>query len=143
MKLFAYVILTNHIHLIVSASYEKNLSDIIRDFKKITSKAIIKLIIEDSKESRSEWMLRLFKYYAKYNNDNKTYQFWQKDNHPVELVSMDWIDQKLMYLHNNPVRAGIVEKPEHYIYSSALNYVGERGIIDVEIIELGFRELKR
>ena len=140
LKLYAYVIMTNHLHLIVSA--DAGISDIIRDFKKFTSKEILKLLIEDSKESRREWMLRLFKYFAKYNKDNKTYQFWQKDNHPIELANLEWIDQKLMYIHNNPVRAGIVESPEHYIYSSAINYIGRNGIIDVEILDLGFKKLR-
>ena len=120
----------------IAYSPESNLSDIIRDFKKYTSKQIIKKIIENPKESRAEWMLRLFKYYAKYNKNNTTYQFWKQDNKPTELINPKWINQKINYIHLNPPRAGIVELPEHYIYSSARNYMGESGILKLEVIDV-------
>ena len=135
LLLFSYVIISNHVHLIVRTDSEAGLSAIIRDLKTFTSKKIIKSIIEDPGESRSEWMLRLFKYYAKYNSNNSKYQFWIQKNHPIELVSPKWINQKLDYIHLNPVEAGIVELPEHYLYSSARNYVGQEGLIDVEIMD--------
>jgi putative transposase len=136
----AYVIMSNHLHLIAYAKEGYALSDILRDFKKYTGKQIIKQIIQNPKESRSEWMLRLFKYYAKYNNDNNTYQFWQKDNHPVALSSPDWIFQKLNYIHQNPVKNGLVERPEHYLYSSASQYLNQDGLLKVSVIDLGFTD---
>jgi len=83
----AYVIMSNHVHLIVRASEGYDLSDIIRDFKTYTSKSIITEVLQETEESRSEWMLRLFKYFAKFNSKNKKYQFWKRDNKPIELVS--------------------------------------------------------
>ena len=136
LLLFSYVIMSNHMHLIIRTDNKTGLSAIVRDFKTFTSKKIIKTIIENYKESRSEWMLRLFKYYAKYNSNNKTYQFWKQDNRPTELISLKWINQKINYIHMNPVKAGIVEKAEHYLYSSASNYLGEGGLIDVEVLDL-------
>lgn len=141
LVLNAYVIMSNHIHLIGYAKEGYALSDILRDFKKYTAKTIIQQIIQQiiqhPKESRSEWMLRLFKYYAKYKSDNNTYQFWQKSNYPIELATPKWILQKLDYLHLNPVRNGLVELPEHYLYSSARQYVGEEVLLEVELIDLG------
>ena len=137
LVLNAYVIMSNHIHLIAYAKEDYELSAIIRDFKRHTANTIIKSIIHSPEESRSEWMLRLFKYYAKYNSNNKTYQLWQRGNHPIELVSPKWIWQKLNYIHLNPVRAGLVVKPEDYLYSSAGFYEWEKGILEVEIIDLG------
>ena len=137
LNLFAYVLMTNHLHLIASAKTGYELSNIIRDFKKFTAKKIIQSILGNNQESRQEWMLRLFKYYAKYNKNNQLYQFWQQRSHPVELVSPTWINQKLLYIHNNPVSAGIVKQPEYYLYSSASNYMLQEGLIDVEIIDLG------
>ena len=134
LKLHAYVIMSNHMHLIISADNGCRLSDIIRDFKKFTSKTILKLIMTTPEESRSEWMLRLFKYYARFNKNNTQYQLWKRDNRPIELVSPKWINQKLNYIHNNPVRAGIVEHPENYIYSSALWYLEEEGKIKIDIL---------
>ncbi len=131
----AYVIMSNHMHIIAHSS-ENKLSNIIRDFKKFTSTQIIKTIKENPKESRAEWMLKLFKYYAKYNKNNMTYQFWRQYNKPIELISPKWINQKINYIHLNPVRAGIVESPEKFIYSSAKNYLGESSILDVKVIDI-------
>ena len=131
---FAYVIMSNHLHLIVAAKEGYQLSNIIRDFKRHTSKAIIKEISKNYKESRKEWMLRLFKYFAKYNENNSTYQVWKRDNYPIELVKEEWIFQKLNYIHQNPVRAGITAKPTDYLYSSARNYSKLKSPLDVELI---------
>ncbi len=136
LLIFSYVIMSNHVHLIVRTDSGMGLSAIIRDLKRFTSNQIIKAIQENRQESRSEWMLRLFKYYAKYNSNNTKYQFWKQDNRPIELVTPKWINQKLDYIHFNPVKAGLVESPEHYVYSSAKNYVGEKGLIDEEILDL-------
>jgi REP element-mobilizing transposase RayT len=94
------------------------------------------MILMSEKESRKEWMIRLFKYYAKYNKNNKDYQFWQQDNKPIELESPKWIIQKLNYIHLNPVRNGIVLEAEDYAYSSARTYAGGSGYLEIEKIEL-------
>ncbi len=132
----AYVIMSNHLHLICHAKDGNRLSDILRDFKAHTSKAIIQSILEDKVESRQEWMLRMFKYYAKYNSNNKTYQFWKLDNKPIELQSPKWTTTRLDYIHNNPVEAGYVIEAEYYVYSSASNYKNGVGLLDVELIDL-------
>ena len=133
----AYVIMSNHIHIIAYAQEGYNLSHIIRDFKRFTARAIIQDIIQSPEEGRSEWMLRLFKYHGKYNGKNDKFQFWIQDNHPIELVSPSWIKQKLDYIHLNPVRSGLVDNGEKYLYSSARQYGGKKGILGVEIIDLG------
>jgi len=56
------------------------------------------------------------------NNRNNTYQFWRQDNQPKELFSEGFANQKLNFIHNNPVEAGIVEKAEDYLYSIARDY---------------------
>ncbi len=131
LEIYAYCIMSNHIHLIVRASEGFNLSDILRDFKKFTSRQIINLIKEEN-ESRREWMLNLFQYAGQKNPNNKNFQVWRHDNHPVELYSSDVIDQKLDYIHKNPVVAGIVENEEDYIYSSARNFAGLTSVLQIE-----------
>src|SRR5258706_6064197 len=133
--LYAYVIMSNHLHLIARANdkQKKTLSDIIRDFKKYTHHQMLP-IIESDAESRRDWMLHQFKYYGKYNPNNELKQIWSNDNHPEECYSKAFTDSKLNYIHENPVRAGIVRNAEDYIYSSASNYAGKGGILDVEII---------
>mgnify|MGYP003662461042 FL=1 len=86
-------------------------------------------------ESRRNWMLWLFESAGKKNSNNKKYQFWQQDNHPIELSTNHMMDQRLEYLHNNPVVERIVNEAEHYVYSSAINYARGKGLLDVEFLE--------
>jgi len=117
----AWCIMSNHLHLVISAK-NHDLSDILRDFKKFTSKQIIAAIENNQHESCSDWMLKIFREEGMKNSRNKNYQFWRQDNQPQELYSAEFVFQKINYIHNNPVEAGIVEKPEHYLYSSAKDY---------------------
>ena len=121
LLLHGWCLMSNHVHLVVSAK-ENNPSDILRDLKKFTSKQIIKAIIEHRAESRREWMLELFKKAGEANSRNSSYQFWRQDNQPKELFSERFTSQKLAYIHYNPVEAGIVDRAEDYLYSSARDY---------------------
>ena len=120
MELYAYVIMPSHIHL-VARNKDGKLNEIIRDFKSLTAKEIIKEILNSSNESRKEWMLYMFKDYASKQRQNKEYMFWQKTNHPIELFNPKVMHQKIEYIHNNPVEAGYVSSPENYVYSNAYN----------------------
>ena len=130
MILYGYVIMSNHIHIIIQ-SQEATLSDLIRDFKKFTAKSILEKI-QNSPESRREWMLERFKLATESHSRNKNYQLWQYGNHPEEVYSNKFMWTKLDYIHLNPVRAGIVEKASHYVYSSASNYVSDSGLLKIE-----------
>jgi len=121
LELFAYVIMTNHIHCIMR-SKNGDLSDLVRDFKKHTSKQILKGIDENRKESRKKWLQMIFAYHAKFNKRSDTQQLWTHEGHAVELSTNNMIDTGLTYIHDNPVRAGWVEQAEDYLYSSARNY---------------------
>lgn len=124
LQLHAYVIMTNHIHYIISVKEGHKLSDILRDFKRYTSKRILEAI-QNEVESRREWMLTIFRIAGRNSSREKLeFQFWQTDNHPIELNSNFLINQKLQYIHYNPVRAGLVAEPEHWIHSSAAAYAG-------------------
>lgn len=84
-------------------------------------------------QRRKEWMLNIFSYTGKHNNNNKDFQFWQQDYHPVELSSNEKIKQRLDYLHENPVRSGLVWEPWHYKYSSGIDYyTNEHGLLKIE-----------
>jgi REP element-mobilizing transposase RayT len=134
LDIFAFVIMTNHIHLIAQ-SRKGALSEVIRDFKKFTSKKIIETINSEP-ESRSSWMLDRFRFNASQRVSNKDYQVWKHGNHAVYMYSPDFMREKLNYLHNNPVRAGIVEKPEDYLYSSARYYSGLDSLLNISDIGL-------
>jgi len=134
LHLHAYVIMSNHIHLIVSVDDGFTVSDFIRDCKKFTSTRILDAIENSGVESRRDWMLHQFKYYASLHTRNEKYQLWEQDNHPIELESPAFTQQKIDYIHQNPVAAGLVYRAEDYIYSSASNYAGLDQIIDVDCL---------
>jgi REP element-mobilizing transposase RayT len=127
-ELFAWCIMTNHIHLIARAAEGFSLPDILRDFKKFTSKTILKAIAENFSESRKEWLLKQFE-----TPDGN--RFWRSDNKPVELWSNAVITQKHTYIHQNPVEEGLVFRAEDYVYSSAIDYAGGKGLLDIFVIE--------
>ncbi len=134
LVLHAWVIMPNHIHLIISRRGQPGFGDIMRDFKKFTSAQIAKEI-QTIPESRRDWMMWLFKSAGEQNSQNKDFQFWQQENHPIELTSAEFTQQKLNYIHNNPVTARIEDTPERYIYSSAKNYYGEEGLLPIELLD--------
>jgi putative transposase len=133
LQLFAWCLMSNHVHLIAAAREGFNLSDILRDMKKFSSKKLVEAL-QHPEESRRNWMLWLFRRAGERNANNLQYQLWQQDNHPVELSSNEMIDQRLQYLHQNPVTAGLVFEPEHYVYSSAIDYCGGKGLLKIELI---------
>ncbi len=134
LKIHAWCLMSNHLHLIVASDKNFNLSDTIRDFKKFTSKAITAAISELA-ESRKKWMLNRFEFAGKYNSKITNYKFWQDGNEAKEIHTTSFLQQKLDYIHNNPVVAEIVENPEDYLYSSTKNYCNEKGLIDIILIE--------
>ena len=106
----AYVIMTNHVHVIWQCK-QGHLSDTLRDFKSFCTKEFIALI-EKEGESRRDWLLHMFHFHANKTNQNKEFKIWTSDNHPEEITSHDFLMGKLDYIHNNPVRAAWVRKPE-------------------------------
>jgi len=136
LRVFAYVLMSNHLHMIARAEEGQELSAILRDFKKFTSRKILDMI-ENGNERRKEWMLHVFSYYARQNTNNRNYQMWIQDNHPIALVSPKVIWQKVEYIHQNPVRAKWVDKAEEYLYSSARNYANENRdcALEVDLLE--------
>lgn len=121
LEIFAYVLMTNHLHLIAQVGKERSMSDWLRDFKSYTAKGLVKMIADNAKESRREWMLNAFYRHGRENEQNKDFQFWQNGSHPLEIPPYytSMLRQKIEYIHDNPVRAGIVPEPEMYLYSSA------------------------
>ncbi len=131
--LHAWVVMSNHVHLIASAKEDTNLSDILRDFKKFTSKKIVSTI-QEAPESRRDWMLHRFAYAGTNDAKIKDYKFWKDGNEAKDLITAPFALQKLNYLHQNPVRAEIVDKAEDYRYSSAIDYAGGMGMLKVELL---------
>ena len=128
----AWVIMSNHMHLIARAREGHDISAIIRDFKKFTAKAIVKQIKEEP-ESRREWMLRHFAFRATAIERVKDFKFWEDGSHAILLdTPLKW-EQRFSYLHNNPVKGGLVAEPHHYLLSSALDYAGIKGLVNIDM----------
>ena len=135
LKIYAWVLMSNHLHMVVSAEGEQTVGDILRDFKKFTNKKILKELEENEHESRRIWMIDRFRFAGANDNRIKNYRFWQEGNNVEDICTSEFLWQKVNYIHQNPVRAEIVERAEEYLYSSARDYAGERGLLKVEVIK--------
>lgn len=134
LRIYAWVLMSNHLHMVVSVESEQTVGDILRDFKKFTNKRILKSLEEDEHESRRTWMLDRFRFAASNDRRITNYRFWQEGNHLEEIYSSEFLWQKISYIHQNPVRAEIVTRAEDYLYSSSRDYAGEKGLLDVEVV---------
>jgi putative transposase len=134
LEIYGWCIMTSHVHMIIGTHGDK-MEDIMRDFKTFTSRSLKEAITNNPQESRKEWMLWMMEKAGKKNSNNKNFQFWRQDNHPIEIFDSEMMKQKLNYIHNNPVEVGFVNKTEDYLYSSARDYANEKGLLEVSFIE--------
>jgi len=132
MIIYAYCIMTSHVHLVFRDEAE-NPSKLLREFKSYSSKELRKMIESNPKESR-DWMLDKMREAAETKSSVKHYQFWQNHNKPIELFSNAVIDQKIDYIHNNPVESGFVNEPHHWKFSSASDYAGIKSPVEVTLV---------
>ncbi len=123
-KLFGYVILENHLHLIASAP---ELPAVMRSFKSFTARRLIELL----EQHGAETLLRQMRANKLRHKKESEYQVWQEGSHPTQIQNDEMMWQKLEYIQNNPAKRGYVDDPLHWRYSSARNYAGQPGLIDV------------
>ena len=134
LVIHGWCLMPSHLHMIIS-SEQNPLPDIMRDFKKHTSKELINCINRIN-ESRKGWILDLFSEVADHLKRVTNYKVWQDGTHPEILSSPKFIRQKLDYIHDNPVADEIVDEPEEYRYSSARDYYSKKkGYLNVDLIE--------
>ena len=130
--IYAWCLMPSHLHLICSADDGFSLTDILRDFKKFTSKTIIETI-NIIGESRREWLSELFHKYCSHLNRKQEYKIWQDGNQAKIIYTSGFFYEKLNYIHNNPVEDMIVQHPEDYLFSSARNYADMDSLMDVVV----------
>ncbi|MDQ3046373.1 MAG: transposase [Bacteroidota bacterium] len=118
LKIFCYCIMPSHLHF-VTYSEEGELSNTLRDFKSYTAKVLMKSIENNPVESRKEFMIKTFEKYGALSAQDQKRQFWKHDNHAFFLYTQKMIQQKCEYIHQNPVEAGFVNRPEEWRMSSA------------------------
>jgi REP element-mobilizing transposase RayT len=118
LEIYCYVIMSNHLHMIARRE-RADLAELMGRFKSFTAKKLLEAIDEHPQESRKEWLGYLFQHFAKKNTQYSKHHFWHYSNHPTHLYSDEAILQKEKYIHDNPVRAGLVLEDWHWLYSSA------------------------
>ncbi|GAB3528531.1 transposase [Pontibacter brevis] len=131
-EIYAWCVMPSHVHLIFRAK-DNNPSVLLKELKTFTSKQLQKAIAEHNQESRKAWMLWLMERAGLKNSNVKHRQFWQQHNKPTELWSHSVIDQKIDYIHHNPVEAGFVSEPHHWKYSSAVDFSGGKGVLEMDL----------
>ncbi|MCG6201392.1 REP-associated tyrosine transposase [Psychromonas antarctica] len=125
LKVHAYVILENHLHLIVQS--EQLDKDITR-FKSFTAQQLLAYL----KQHNVKTILEQLAFYKKAHKSDREYQFWQEGVHPELIQNEAMMLQKIEYIHHNPVKRGFVDLPEHWRYSSARDYQGEAGLLEID-----------
>ena len=125
--LYEYVIMTNHIHLIAKAKEGYKLSQIISDFKKHTTREILKELEKDNRK----YILNLLKNSFSKKKDYQN-QIWQRENYPELIVNEKFLNEKINYIYNNPVKKEYVANQKDWKYSSAKNRI----LNDNSVIEL-------
>ncbi len=124
MVLYAYVIMENHIHMVIQAD---DVQEILSKFKSFTARQIIDYF----KESNHKDILKLLGFFKLQHKKDRDFQLCQEGIHPVQIDSLDKMKQKEEYIHNNPVKKGYVEEPVHWIYSSARNYSNLESVLEI------------
>ncbi|MBI5887043.1 MAG: transposase [Deltaproteobacteria bacterium] len=127
LKICAYAIMDNHIHLVASG---EKFPLVMKDFKSYTARGII----QAAQIGRKDWLLNQLKFYKRFHKTGSEHQVWQEGFHSQEITTEEMLRQKIEYIHNNPLRRGLVERPEHWSYSSASNYISGAGRLDVDLI---------
>jgi putative transposase len=135
LSVYAWVIMTSQIHMIIGTSGNHDLVDVIRDLKRYTSRKIRLELEEHENDCRKGWMLWLFGRAGRKNSNNLDYQFWIQNNHPMRLSTDEMVDRQLQFIHLNPVQAGFVTQPEFWKWSSAVDYhCGKQSMIRVDLL---------
>ncbi len=133
LNIFGWCLMPSHLHLIANTKIPFDLDNVVRDFKRHTSKNAI-LLIENAPESRREWLLDKFAHAGKIHPKNKNYKVWRDKNHAIELFTEKVTWQKLRYIHRNPVIDKIVYNEQDYLFSSARNYYGLPNVLEIDCL---------
>ncbi|MCK5051341.1 MAG: transposase [Candidatus Cloacimonetes bacterium] len=129
LQTFNYIIMDNHVHVIMS--HNKDISKVVQDFKKYTAKLILELLHTDSRY----WIKSLMKIFKKPYKTKSTFQFWEEGSHPELIQGQKMFNQKAEYIHNNPVKRGLVSEDRDWYYSSARNLYGLENPFKVDVLD--------
>ena len=129
LQIFNYVIMDNHVHVIMS--HNEDISKAVQDLKKYTAKQILEILEHDSRR----WIKLLMKFFKKPHKTKSIFQFWEEGSHPELIQGQKMFNQKVEYIHNNPVKRGLVLEDKDWYYSSARNLYGLENPFKVDLLD--------
>jgi REP element-mobilizing transposase RayT len=125
LRLYGYVVLENHLHF---AAQAPRLDRCVAGFKSWTATRLIELL----EQHQVERILARLRFAKRAHKTDREHQFWQEGSHAEMIMGEEMLREKLEYIHRNPVKRGYVDLPEHWCYSSARNYLGEPGLVEID-----------
>ena len=129
LTIYAFVIMENRLYIIADA---ENLEEEIRSFQSFTSRKIIDAL----KEQNQLEILKALEMAKPAGNENCKIQIWQEEVCSEKIADVDIMQEKIEYIHYDPVRRGYVDEPADWRYSSARNYAGHHGLIEVDLVSV-------
>lgn len=126
LRIFAYVIMSTHIHLIVfDAQFDnQRLQKTINEFRKFTGNALLKQIKKDDQS--------ILEKFIETHRTDREHRIWAVGFHPIGIENEKMLVQKINYIHENPVKAGLTDNPLNWKYSSAKSWeTGEEGPLPI------------
>jgi putative transposase len=129
LVVYGWCLMTNHLHLIAEPKDGFDLSALINDFKAFTAKIILEDLNTES-DIRRSWIMKRIKEAALFDK----LEVWENSDHPIQVDAneRESVSECLKQIHNNPVRNKIVALPQDYLHSSARNYVGLKGLVNIQ-----------
>jgi putative transposase len=130
----AWCLMSNHLHMVVQAKEGHHVPLMMRELKKYTTKKMFDAIAAEP-DLRKDWILEKFEQFGQRFNKIEKCHLWQNCSNPVyiDASNTQMIHDHIIYIHENPVRDKIVSHPEDYIFSSARDYAGVKGLVKVHI----------
>lgn len=135
---YAWCLMTSHVHLLIKTREGNGPAYFERDFKRYTTPEILKAI-EVEMDPRREWMIKQFENFGKSLKKIEKFHLWQNCSSPlhIDCGQPQLLLDRIGHIHENPVRERIVELPENYLFSSARDYMGMKGLVKVKPVQLG------
>jgi putative transposase len=136
LAIYSWCLMSSHLHLIVRTKEAAAPAYFERDFKKNTTRALLKAI-EMEMDFRRDWMLQHFEEYRKSLQRKEKFHIWQDCSSPmrIDCKPPGMLLERIAHIHENPVREKIVEQPEAYLFSSARDYMGRPGLVRARVVQ--------
>jgi len=138
LVVYGYCIMPNHVHMIIQATHQFTLSEVLRDLKKFTANTIIKKLTDDNSVEASETLKKFYEA-GKHLTRIKNYKVWKDGNRAKLIYTNKFLWEKLNYIHKNPVEKGLCIEPWDYLFSSATNYTDKKSLLDVVCLPVPFK----